>query len=416
VLAHHGINADVAQALPPETVLVDSAAALHYTGLLRVHAELQMGRVIAVTNLKGGIGKTTTVVNLSAGLALKGAHVLLIDVDAQGNLAMALGVRPRRTLYEVLVEGARVADCLTAARPNLDLLAADESLLMAQPTIAQRPDWPRVLEQAIRPIRASYDFVLIDCGCSLTVLNLNALNAASDVVVPTTVEPFSLKGLETLIKQVTRIKGGTASIQAVVPTLYDPRTRQSGELLEQLRSQYGPLVTEPIRINVRLSEASAQGRTIYEFDPRSRGAADYARLVEQLSLRWGFADTTAPGAAQHTSSLPAPAQAAPSASVPIARAAPLPPAAVSAAPTETQHSAASPATLQGEPPASIDAPRAVAAGHDNDPVVTGAGSMLSLSCPHCGGPLQRATVAGYRVAYCDHCRYRRQELVSGSRR
>src|SRR5690242_2812606 len=109
-----------------------------------------MGRVIAISNLKGGIGKTTTVVNIGAGLALKGARVLLVDVDAQGNLAMALGIRPRRTLYEVLVDGAQAADCVCAARPNLDLLAADQTLLAAQPIIARRPDWSRVLDQELR--------------------------------------------------------------------------------------------------------------------------------------------------------------------------------------------------------------------------------------------------------------------------
>ena len=344
-----------------------------------------MGRIVAVTNLKGGIGKTTTVVNLSAGLALKGARVLLIDVDAQGNLAMALGARPKRTLYEVLVDGARAADCITPLRTNLDLLAADESLLMAQPTIARRADWPRVLEQAIRPLRTSYDFIFIDCGGSLTVLNLNALNAASDVVVPTTVEPFSLKGLDMLVAQITRVKGSTSCLRAIVPTMFDPRLRQSQELLGQLQERYGALVTAPIRVNVRLSESSALGRTIYEFDPRSRGAEDYARLVEQLSASWGF---SAPRAVQ----APAPqAQTRPAHGLP-----------------------APPLTPDGQPvvphtPAAPPAPAPV-------PVVTGAGSMLSHSCPNCGGPLHRATVAGYRVAYCDHCKYRRQELAAGGRR
>lgn len=332
-----------------------------------------MGRIVAVTNLKGGIGKTTTVVNLSAGLALKGAHVLLVDVDAQGNLAMALGVRPRRTLYEVLVDGARAADCVTPARPNLDLLAADETLLSAQPTIARRPDWPRVLEQALRPLRSSYDFILIDCGGSLTVLNLNALNAASDVVVPTTVEPFSLKGLEMLVSQVTRVKGSAGSLRAIVPTLYDPRTRQSVELLEQLRERYGGLVVAPIRINVRLSESSAQGQTIYEYDPRSRGAIDYALLVEHLSGLWGYTPNNVHQRAATTF-------------IPRAPQAPVHP----------------------EAPAAPPQPRAA-------PVVTGAGNVLSTTCPNCGGDLQRATVAGYRVAYCGHCRYRRQELVSVTR-
>ncbi len=332
-----------------------------------------MGRIVAVTNLKGGIGKTTTVVNLSAGLALKGARVLLVDVDAQGNLAMALGVKPRRTLYEVLVDGARAADCITPARPNLDLLAADESLLAAQPAIARRSDWARVLEQAISPIKGSYEFVIIDCGGSLTVLNLNALHAASDVVVPTTVEPFSLKGLEMLVAQIARVKGGSGSLRAIVPTLYDPRTRQSVELLEQLRGSYGSLVAAPIRVNVRLSESSALGRTIYEYDPRSRGAIDYALLVEHLSGLWGYGKARPEGAA------PAFPPAAPQAPV------------------------------RPETPALPPQPRAA-------PVVTGAGSVLSSTCPNCGGPLQRTTVAGYKVAYCDHCRYRRQELASGARR
>ncbi|MEI7646133.1 MAG: AAA family ATPase [Chloroflexales bacterium] len=321
-----------------------------------------MGRIIAVTNLKGGIGKTTTVVNLSAGLALRGAHVLLIDVDAQGNLAMALGVKPRRTIYEVLVDGAAVVDCISSARPNLDLLAADASLLTAQPEIARRPDWARVLEKALLPVRSRYDVIIIDCGGSLTVLNLNALNAATDVLVPTTTEPFSLKGLEMLIQQIRQVKGGTGALRAIVPTMYDARTRQSVELLESLRVRYGDLVLPPIRVNVRLSECSAQGQTIYEYDPRSRGAIDYAQLVEQMSERMSIGSAAA-------------------------RPSPAPP------------QAAQPRPASAEPP-----------------LVTGAGSMLSASCPNCGRPLQRATVASYRVTYCDHCKYRHQDLAAGGRR
>lgn len=342
-----------------------------------------MGRIVAVINLKGGIGKTTTVVNISAGLALKGARVLLVDADAQGNLAMALGATPRRTLYDALVDGALAADCRTPARRNLDLIAADASLLTAQPVIARRPDWPRVLEQVLRPLRSEYDFIFVDCGGSLTVLNLNALHAASDVIVPTTVEPFAVRGLEMLISQLSRVKGSASSLRAIVPTLFDARTRQSVALLEQLYQRYGSLVTPPIRINVRLSESSAQGKTIYEYDPRSRGAADYAQLVERLSDLWGFAP---PSAAQ-----------------------PAPPPPVSARPVQ-------PADAPDAPPPPSAAPASRTAAAQQEPVVTGAGSLLSLTCPNCGGPLRRATVASYRVVYCDHCRYRQQELAGGVRR
>jgi chromosome partitioning protein len=342
-----------------------------------------MGRVIAVTNLKGGIGKTTTVVNVGAGLALKGARVLLVDVDAQGNLAMALGMRPKRTLYEALVDGVDPAKCITPARPNLDLLAADESLLAAQPTIARRPDWPRALEQALRPIKRDYDFIFIDCGGSLTVLNINALTASSDVLVPTTVEPFSIRGLDMLVKQVIRVKNSASSICVIVPTMFDPRLKQSHALLAQLTTTYGALVASPVRVNVKLSEASAEGRTIYEFDPRSRGAYDYAMLVERLSERWAFR----PAAGEPEAAAPSPPTHAPAA----------PPARPSAVAPPTP---ASPAPAQ-----SAEAP-----------VVTGAGTLMVGSCPNCGHELRRATVAGYKVVYCDNCKYRRQELASGTRR
>ncbi|EFO80455.1 Cobyrinic acid ac-diamide synthase [Oscillochloris trichoides DG-6] len=311
-----------------------------------------MGRVITVTNLKGGIGKTTTVVNLSAGFALRGSRVLLIDTDAQGNLAMALGVQPRRTLYDVLVDGAKLLDCVSSARPNLDLIAADATLLTAQTEIARRPDWARVLDKALAPVRSHYDVILIDSGGSLTLLNVNAISAATDILVPTTVEPFALKGLEVLFQQLKRIKGNTSALRAIVPTLYDTRTRQSVELLDTLRERYGNLVLDPIRVNVRLSECTAEGKTIYEYDPRSRGALDYAQLVEQMSTRIQLGPAT-------------------------------------------------------PPPAPIAAPT---------PLVNGVSAVNNATCPNCGRPLQRASVAGYRILYCDHCKYRRQELAAGERR
>jgi len=319
-----------------------------------------VARVIAVANLKGGIGKTTTVVNVGAGLALKGARVLLVDTDAQGNLAMALGVQPRRTLYDVLVDGAAVDRCVLEARPGLHLLAADATLLGAQPVIARRPDWSRVLAQALQPALGAYDFVLIDSAGSLTPLNVNALVCAQDVIAPTTIEHFSVKSLDLLFTQVGRVKGGSGSIRMIVPTMYDPRVRQSGELLSSLRSRYGALVAPPVRVNVRLSEAPAHGKTIYEYDPRSRGAIDYALLVEHISKTFGY------GAA---------AQAAPA---PVAR---------------------RPAPAVAPPTAAVASPRSASLAPSAE------------SCPNCGRSLQHATLAGYRVSYCDHCRYKTQVLA-----
>jgi chromosome partitioning protein len=324
-----------------------------------------VARIIAISNLKGGIGKTTTVVNVGAGLALRGARVLLVDTDAQGNLAMALGVQPKRTLYDVLVDGAAVSACLVTARPGLDLLAADATLLGAQPVIARRPDWSRVLEQALRPIAAEYDLILIDSAGSLTPLNVNALVCANDVIAPTTVEHFSIKSLELLFTQVARVKGGATSIRMIIPTMYDPRMRQSGEILADLQQRYGTLVAPPVRVNVRLSEAPAHGQTIYEYDPRSRGAADYAQIVEHIAAT--FALRAAP---------PAPAR-------PTNGVAGLPPEARPVALPELRHS------VPSEP------------GHE---------------CPHCGRPLQYAILAGYRVGYCDNCKYKTQTLFQSPRR
>jgi chromosome partitioning protein len=330
-----------------------------------------MGRVIAVSNAKGGIGKTTTVVNIGAGLALKGARVLLVDVDAQGNLALALGVHPRRTLYELLIDGAKAADCVSHARPNLDLIAGDEGLLSVQTIIAKRPDWSRALEHGLRPLISEYDFVLIDSGGSLTTLTTNALNAASDVIVPTAIEHFSLKSIELLFTQIAQIKGNRSCVRLIIPTLFDPRVRQSGELLEQLKERYGALVADPIRVNVRLSEAPTLGQTIYEYDPRSRGAVDYALLVERLSTMFGF--RAVPRELARTTP-PSPA-----------------PEAVGVAPPEAVPERRSPAATNGMfkgPPA----------------------------CPNCGQPLQHATLAGYRVTYCDNCKYKTQTLAQGPRR
>jgi chromosome partitioning protein len=320
--------------------------------------------VIAISNLKGGIGKTTTVVNVGAGLALKGARVLLVDTDAQGNLAMALGLQPRKTLYDVIVDNAPVAKCLTPARPNLDLLAADATLLGAQPVIARRADWSRVLEQALRPIKNDYDFLLIDSAGSLTPLNVNALVSASDVIAPTTIEHFSVKSLELLFAQISRVKGGHGSVRMIVPTMFDPRVRQSGQILAELQERYGALVAPPVRVNVRLSESPAHGKTIYEYDPRSRGAADYARLVEHISAAFGFQAAERPQAAAHQ---PVPAPAPTSAAQPVV-------------------------TANGVAPA------------------------RGASCPYCGKPLEFAQLAGYRVGYCDNCKYKTQSLVSNPRR
>lgn len=326
-----------------------------------------MPRVIAVTNFKGGIGKTTTTVHVSAGFALKGARVLVIDVDAQSNLRMCFGVaEPRKTIYDVLVDKARIEDCVVPARPNIDLLASNDSLLTAQSEISKRPDWGRVLETALRPVVRNYDFVFIDCSASMTVLNLNAMMAASDVIVPTALEHLAMQGLRQLGRNISRVKGTMGALRMIIPTMFDGRNRQSHRMLADLQAEYGPLVTDPIRINVRLSESSALGKTVYEYDPRSNGATDYAALVERLGKMFNYVPTAMPV-------LP-----------------------------NTQPSGD---IFAHEPSATAIKPER--------PLFSG---PAREDCPHCGKPLEQLMLAGYRVYFCDSCKYKRQELASGVRR
>ncbi len=329
-----------------------------------------MPRVIAITNFKGGIGKTTTTVNVAAGFALKGARILIVDADVQSNVRISFGVEePRRNLYDVLISNKPVADCLTPARPNIDLLASSDDLVAAQSEISRRPDWGRVLETALRPVVRHYDFVFIDCSASMNVLNLNALMAASDILVPTALEHLAIEGLKQLGRNISRIKGTMGSLRMIVPTMFDARNRQSHVLLTTLRETYGALVTEPIRINVRLSEAPAHGKTIYEYDPRSNGATDYAALVEKLSVMFGFKPVARPAEAPAVAAKPAASPAAP---------------APSPQPQPTER-----------------------------PLFSGPARQ---DCPHCGQPLEQIMLAGYRVYFCDNCKFKRQELASGLRR
>lgn len=368
-----------------------------------------MGRIIAVTNIKGGIGKTTTVINVGAGLALKGARVLLVDADAQGNVALSLGISPRRTISQVLVEGIPVADCLTPARPNLDILAADDTLLSAQIALAHRSNWGRTFQHMLSPLKEAYDFLFIDAPGSLTPLTINALLAANEILVPTTIEHLSIKGLAILFKQVARITVGSSMVRMIVPTMYDARLRQSSDLLGQLRTTYGKLVADPIRINTRLSESTAKGRTIYEYDARSRGALDYAHLVNRLGDVWGF---------QKPASRPG--EQKPPATEPPAAPSP-PPIATPATKGENGHSKDAPSPQPPPPPAPAlrrisplqkSLSTRLASTTKQSPHLPAAEEpALPRTCPHCGTLLKRTTLAGYRVVYCDNCKYKQQALA-----
>ena len=244
-------------------------------------------RRIAILNHKGGTGKTTTAVNLAAGVAERGNRVLLIDTDAQGNVGVCLGISGERSLYHVLVDGDEPTSVAVPVRSNLDVITSNESLAAAEIWLArQEPgDRSRVMTRRLNLMQVSrrYDYVVIDCGPSLNLLNQNALSYADEVVIPVTCDYLALVGVKQVlrtIREVERHLHHAVRISAVLPTFFDNRTRLSREVLETLQGHFKRKCLRPIRQNTRLAEAPSVRKTIFEHAPHSHGAEDYTRVVE----------------------------------------------------------------------------------------------------------------------------------------
>jgi chromosome partitioning protein len=270
-------------------------------------------RRVAILNQKGGTGKTTTAVNLAAGLAEREQDVLLIDTDAQGNVGVSLGVNGEKSLYHVLVEGADPTDACVPVRQHLDVITSDSTLAAAEIWLARQSVEARskMLTKRLNLMSVSrrYDFVLIDCGPSLNLLNQNALSYVDEVIIPVTCDYLALVGVKQVlrtIKDVERHLGHAVRISAVLPTFYDGRTRLAREVLETLQGHFKHKCLEPIRHNTRLAEAPSHKKTIFEYAPVSHGAADYNRIVD-----WVLATTTHTEATiTSTAVAPAPSPAA----------------------------------------------------------------------------------------------------------
>ncbi|TDP72170.1 AAA family ATPase [Bradymonas sediminis] len=237
---------------------------------------------IAILNQKGGTGKTTTTVNLGAGLAKQGLRVLIIDVDSQGHVGVSLGVSGKKTLYHVLVEGAALEECTVSARPNLDILPADDTLASAEIFLARLDeDRDKMLRKRLLDVGA-YDIILLDCGPSLSLLNMNALTFADHLIVPVACDFLSLVGVKQVMKtlrNVNRVLLHPISVMGILPTFYDMRNKISDEAVKTLQGHFHDKVLPPVRVNTRLKEAPSESKTIFEYAPESRGASDYRRLV-----------------------------------------------------------------------------------------------------------------------------------------
>jgi len=251
-------------------------------------------RVIAVTNQKGGVGKTTTALNLGTALALTGHRVLLVDVDPQGNLTSGLGLKGQRgpagTAYEALTTDAPASDALVSTQVDgLFLVPADRNLTGAEIEMVSLPERERRLERLLRELRHRFDFIIIDCPPSLGLLTLNALVASDAVLIPLHCEYFALEGLADLVSTIRRIRASFnphLDIEGVLLTMYDERTNLGQLVAKDIRAFFKEKVFDTvIPRNVRLGEAPSHGIPAVLYDAKSRGAAAYAALAREVLAR-----------------------------------------------------------------------------------------------------------------------------------
>ena len=248
-----------------------------------------MGKIISVANQKGGVGKTTTTVNLCTILAKKGKKVLLIDADPQGNATSGLGVEKEveNSTYDILVNDTEIKDAIQdTIIKNLKVCPANMNLAGAEVELVDLPDKQYRLKKALDAVRNYFDFIIIDCPPSLGHITLNALAAADSVLLPLQCEFYALEGLTQLMSTIQLVQeqlNENLEVEGLLLTMYDGRTRLSIQVEEEVRSHFADKVYETkIPRNVRLSEAPSYGQPIFAYDPQSKGALAYMSLAEEV--------------------------------------------------------------------------------------------------------------------------------------
>ena len=252
-----------------------------------------MGKIISIANQKGGVGKTTTAINLAASIANLGKKILLVDADPQANASSGLGIDIRKlefTVYECLIDNVPVVQAIQKTEiENLFVLPSHIDLVGAEIELLNVNDREHAMKDMLKPIADTYDFILIDCSPSLGLITVNALTASDSVIIPVQSEYFALEGISKLLNTIKIIKGRLNSrleIEGFLITMYDNRLRSANQVFAEVKKHFGDLVFDTaIYRNVRLSEAPSHGKPILLFDPESRGATNYFDLAKELLER-----------------------------------------------------------------------------------------------------------------------------------